>query len=390
MGFSAETAARDLVEVLYPVFDGHIYRLDLATGKPTRDPIAVGFGFKGTGSIDPRGYPLFYQGQGLNDTNGRIGAFQYRMFDLVKNKQVFGIPGSDPFAFRTWGAFDSSAIVEAKSDTLIEPAENGIVYKVALHSAFDPATGQATLAPTLAKFRYRVSYHRNDGMESSAAYYRNLMYVTDNGGTVLCLDINRLEPVWMYDTKDDSDATTVLEETADGAFLYRGNTVDKRCKSTGASSALCNLQKFDALTGKVVWQYDVRCVYDSVLNGGMLATPLLGKGDIADLAIFNIAKTTSKSAGELVALDRKTGKPVWSRHLAAYSWSSPIAIQGDDGKSYGVFCDSVGDMHLFDPRTGQDLDTISLGLNVESSPAAYGDMIVVASYAQKIFGIHLK
>jgi hypothetical protein len=46
-------------------------------------------------------------------------------------------------------------------------------------------------------------------------------------------------------------------------------------------------------------------------------------------------------------------------------------------------------MHLFDPRTGEDLDVISLGLNVESSPSAYDDMIVVGSYAKKIFGIRI-
>ena len=42
------------------------------------------------------------------------------------------------------------------------------------------------------------------------------MYTVDNGGTLLCLDINKLEPVWMYDTKDDTDSTIVLEEEEDG------------------------------------------------------------------------------------------------------------------------------------------------------------------------------
>ncbi len=389
MGLSAEAKAKDLVEVVYPVFDGKIYFLDLETGLPTRDPIKVGFSFKGTGSVDPRGWPFFYAGQGLNDTNGTIGAFFYRMFDLVRNEQVYGIPGLDPVTSRAWGAFDSSSLIDAKTGILFEPGENGVLYRTDLHAAFDATAGTASLAPEIVKMNYRVSYPSYYGIESSAVGYRNLVYTSDNGGLVLCTDINSMEPVWMFWTKDDSDATMVLEETADGPVLYQGNTVDKRPSKQGTTGDDCNLRKFDALTGKVLWQYDVHCVYDSVLNGGLLATPLVGKDDISDLVIYNIAKTTARYAGTLLALDKATGKPVWTRKLDAYSWSSPIAIKGKDGKSYGIFCDYKGDMHLFDPRTGEDLDVISLGLNVESSPSAYDDMIVVGSYAKKIFGIRI-
>jgi hypothetical protein len=40
--------------------------------------------------------------------------------------------------------------------------------------------------------------------------------------------------------------------------------------------------------------------------------------------------------------------------------------------------------------TGEDLDSISLGANVESSPSVYDDIAVVGSYAQKIFGVRIK
>ena len=76
--------------------------------------------------------------------------------------------------------------------------------------------------------------------------------------------------------------------------------------------------------------------------------------------------------------------------MDSYSWSSPVDIKSDDGKTYGIVCDFGGHMHLFDPRTGLDLDMISLGGNVESSPSVYNDMIVVGSYAKKIFGIRIR
>lgn len=64
-------------------------------------------------------------------------------------------------------------------------------------------------------------------------------------------------------------------------------------------------------------------------------------------------------------------------------------IHGSDGHEYGVFGDSAGLLHLFDPATGADYSTVSLGKNVEASVAAYDNMLVVASYDQKIFGIRV-
>ena len=50
----------DLVEVIYACMDGYVYFLDLETGEATRDPLYLGFTFKGAGALDPRGYPIMY------------------------------------------------------------------------------------------------------------------------------------------------------------------------------------------------------------------------------------------------------------------------------------------------------------------------------------------
>jgi len=388
MGLYDAAKQKDLVEVIYPVFDGHVYFLDLETGERTRDPIGVGFAFKGTASVDPRGYPLLYAGQGLNETNGHSGAFYYRIFNLITNEVIYKIPGKDPNAVKSWGAFDSSALINWQTDTLLEPGENGILYKVKLNTDFNPAAGTITIDPEVAKMRFHTSIGSKYGMESSLVGYRNLVYCSDNDGSLICVDVNTLEPVWVFDAKDDSDATMVLEETKDGVFLYHGNTYDKRGKVTGRDG-YCQIRKLNALTGEVVWEYEIPVVYESYLNAGCLASPLMGSGEFSDLVIFNVCKTTSHQAGTLVALDKATGKAVWTRELPAYSWSSPIAVQGEDGKSYGVFCDSAGIMHLFNPLTGEDYSTLDIGGNCEASPSAYNNMIVVATYACKIYGIKI-
>lgn len=388
MGYAPEFADdTDFTEVIYPTFSGVIYRLDLATGKQTRDPIDTGCGYKGTGSIDPRGYPLLYAGQGLDDMDGKECPFQYRIFDLIQNKQVAGWNGHDAGAPRKdWGAFDSSALVNAASDTLIEPAENGLIYKVKLNASFDAAAKTVSVAPELTKLDYATAISKKHGIESSAVAYRNLMFAADNDGNLICWDANTLQVIWARELGDDTDASLVLDQSPEGVFLYTGNEVDAR---SDPSQLITNLRKIDALTGKLVWQYDVPAVREQPNNGGLLGSPLLGTGQISDLVIFNVAKTTNHTEGDLIALDRHTGKLVWKRHLKRYSWSSPVQINATDGTAYAVVTDSGGTMHLFDPNTGADLDTLSLGKNTEASPAVYGNMLVVASYAKRIWGIRL-
>lgn len=385
MGFAPEFANKNLTEVIYPTFDGHIYRMDLETGKATKAPIDSTWGFKGTGSIDPRGYPLLYTGQGLNDRNGEIGPWRYRIYDLIQNKEVSGWSGTDPVSSRQeWGAFDSSGLVNRQTDTLIEPGENGLIYKVKLNAQFNPTTRKVSVNPQIVKMNFSTPVSAKHGVENSAVAYRNLMYATDNDGNLICWDANTLEVVWAANVQDDSDATMTIDETEDGVFLYTGNEVDKRGTTT---DKVTQLRKFDALTGKQVWQYDIPTQYNPNVNGGTMASPLNGKGEISDLIIYSVAKTTSDKEGTLVALDKKTGKVVWERHMAAYGWSSPVSITGTDGHQYGIICDYAGLMHLFDPNTGQDYATVSLGKNVEASPSVYNNMIVVASYAKKIFAI---
>ncbi len=384
----AQVDDEGFVEVLYPVVDGNVYRLDLATGRQTRPPIATGFAFKGTGSVDPRGYPLLYAGMGLDQNGAETGAWRFRIFDLIQNAEVSGWNGTDAGAPRDWGAFDSSALVNAATDTLFEPGENGLVYKVKLNAAFDAAAGTVSVDPELTRLRYTTPHSTRHGIEGSAAAYRNLMFAGDNDGNIVCWDATTLGIVWVHPTGDDTDATVVLEDTPEGPFLYVGNELDKRGEE-GLEVGPVTIRKLDALTGAEVWRYEVDARYNKAVNGGLMATPVLGTGEVSDLVFFNIAKTTSDKAGSLVALDRKTGAVVWNRTLKSFGWSSPVLLTGTDGDSYGVVGDSSGLLHLFDPNTGADLSTLQLSQNIEASPAVYGNMLVVGTYARKLYGIRI-
>ncbi len=386
MNINREFKDKDFVEVIQAALDGNIYFLDLKTGKPTRPHITIGFPIKGSPFVDPRGYPLLYSGMGINTLeDGKSTPWKYRIFSLIDQKEIFSLPGKDPVTTRTWGAFDSTGLIHAKTDTLFQCGENGLVYKIKLNTQFDVTKGELSINPETVKYKYQNLYYSRLGIENSPVIYRDLMFFADNGGMLQCLDINTLKPKWAFNVGDDTDSSLVLEETDDGVFLYTGNEVDLQ-GAIGKST----VRKINALTGEQVWSRSYECFNNNDLNGGVLATPTVGTGDIEGLVIFNITRTGTEWGGRLVALDTETGQDVWTKTLRYYGWSSPTVFQSDEGKSYMIFCDSQGNMNLMDPKTGETLDTISVERNVEASPAIYDDMVVVGSYARKIFGVRIK
>lgn len=387
----------ELIEVIYATLDGNIYFLDLKTGEPTRDYIYIGVPIKGTLSIDPRGYPLLYVGQGLeaaktNDGEERYKAFGYRIFSLIDSTLLHEIRGYDTFAPRPgWGAFDSSGILDIKNDTYYECGENGVIYIIKLNTVFNKVAKTVSVNPEITKYKYIYESEYAYGIESSPSIYEKYMYFTDNTGMLICLDLESLKILWAYNTGDDTDASVALDVTEEGVFLYTANEVDKR-----GEDDFSNIRKFNALTGELLWQVDVPVYYVDVINGGALASPIIGKGPIKDLVIFNICKTLEDSiwSGRLVAIDKETGQIRWE-YKSPYSWSSPVDIYTEDNKAYIVYCEHNGKISLIDALTGTQINqvTLSLGrqyITIEATPAIYGDILVVGTYAEKIYGVRIK
>lgn len=376
----------NLKEVIYATLDGKIYFFDLEDGKPTRDPINIGYSTKGTVTIDPRGYPLLYTGQGIPDKNGKRGPIGYRIFSLIDQKQLSFIDGMDKYAFRSWGAFDCSGVIDPITDTLIEGGENGILYTAKLNTKYSPENKTISIDPEYIRYRYKSSISKRLGIENSPVVFKNFAYFIDNSGLLQCLDLNTLTPIWARNVTDDTDSTPVFEvENEDEAFLYTANEVDLQ-----GHGGISYIRKIDAFSGKLVWEKPVKCTYNNNNNGGALASPVMGKHDIKDLVIYNIAKTGKTStSGRMYALDKKTGNEIWTVDFDNYCWSSPVDVYTREGKSYIVVCDSVGNMFLIEGINGKILDTISLGSNIEASPAIYDNTIVIGTRGQQIFGIRI-
>ncbi len=384
----------DLVEVIYATLDGHIYFLDLYTGEATRDAIDLGMCFKGAGSLDPRGYPIMYVGSGDENSSGK----QPRMFiiSLIDGKVLYEYGNGDKLSIRRdnddWCAFDSSPLVDAETDTLIWPGENGILYTMKLNSSYDAEAGTVSVDPSdMVVTRYQTDRSGEDkywyGYEASADIVGGYLYVSENGGMFYCVDLNTMELVWAQDTKDDSNASPVFELTEDGrAYVYTAPSLHWTQDSNAEGSI--SLYKLDAATGEIVWEVPYQVHTVSGVSGGVQSTPLLGKEgtSLEGLVIYSISRTPDTWSGILVALDTETGEEVWRYSTNNYAWSSPVAVYTEDGTGYVVLCDSGKTAHFISDQ-GKCLDELDLGGLVEATPAVYGDMLVVGTRAQQICGI---
>jgi len=292
-----------------------------------------------------------------------------------------------------------------ESDTIIEPGENGILYTIKLNTHFDKQAGTLSVEPDEpVKLRYTApNYgevgdnspnHRWWGMEDSAVAWRNYLYVTDNGGRLMCFDLDTMKLIWAQDVLDDTNSTPVFEESPEDGTCYIYISTSLHITAKGSADPRKGgipIWKIDAATGEIVWRTpDYQCYTISGVSGGVQATPVLGRHDIADLVIYPIARTPGVNSGILVALDKDTGKEVWRTDLVNYSWSSPLAVYTPGGKSYIVQCDSVGTMLLIEGTTGKVLSSLDLESNIEASPAAFGDMVVVGTRGERICGVRIE
>ena len=433
---SFKDAGTPLTEVIYPTMDGNIYFFDLATGTATRDPINTGIIQKGTSCLDPRGYPLLYVGQSIPVENEQKNNASYvRVYSLINGEQIGQFGGFDWFARRTWQAYDGSPMVT--NDTLIYGGENGIFYTVKLNAQFDASAGTVSIKPDgLIKSRYEgAGYSKSDtpgsrwyGIESSVSAFRNYAFFTDNGGRLICVDVNTMAIKYVVDVTDESDSSVVVEENYDDntIYLYTGSQVRTKGSDLPDGFGYSYQRKINGLTGAIIWEKRWICsTGDASASGGIVATPHVGRGQISNLVIYSFslaAQSNGASAteptptidpeeqaegetndeaqeqqqqtevlpqpdangsytigGRIVAYDKATGSIAWSIEQTNDYWASPVVVYDAQGKGYLIQCDRGGYVTFYDASSGIQLNSVDLGSRIDSTPAVFNNMLVVGT-----------
>lgn len=394
--YPEKKAKENFVEVIYSGMDGYIHFLDLEDGTESRDPIHVGMVFKGTASLHPAGIPLLVLGSGDAQTGlyGENVSPRAYIYSLIDGSKLYEFGANDAMAPRVFHAFDSSPVIDAATDTLFYPGENGVLYTVKLNTKYDAAAGTLSISPEhVADYTYSTSRATEEaftwGMENSAAVNGEYMYVGDNGGVFYCLDVNTMSMVWAQDVYGDVNSSPIFSEEEDGNFVYVATTLTEAMLDAHSVGEV-SVYKLNAANGSIVWKKTFACHNVDGVEGGILASGVLGKGAIKGQIIYSVSRTPKLSSGYLVSIDIKNGETVWMKELSNYAWSSTAVVYSQIGAAYLVQCCSNGDILLLNAGNGEILDTISLHTTLEATPAVFGNTVVVGTRDERIVGITIE
>jgi len=386
----------DFVEVIYSGMDGYIHFLDLEDGSESRDAIHIGMVFKGTASLHPSGIPLLVLGSGDAQTGlyGENVSPRAYIYSLIDGTCLYEFGMNDEMAYRTFHAYDSSPVIDAKTDTLFYPGENGILYSLKLNTQYDPGKGTLSVAPEpVAEYTYSTARATEEaftwGMENSAVVHENYLYTGDNGGVFFCLDLNTMSMVWAQDVYGDVNSSPIFSKEENGNFIYVATTLTEAIVDEHSMGEVA-IYKLNAANGSIVWKKAFECHNVDGVEGGILATGVLGKGEIEGQIIYSVSRCPALSGGYLVSLDTKTGEAVWVKELDCYAWSSTVAVYSQIGAVYLVQCCADGTVLLFNGANGELLDSFSLHTTLEATPAVFGNKIVVGTRDERIIGFSME
>lgn len=397
--YDGAAGKKALREVIFTCQDGKVYFLDLQTGEQTRDPLNIGYPLKGSVTADPASRPMIAFGQAISKLkNGKTGQIGYYVYSLIDNKQLFFINGrsnDDQKQYSTNGAFDGTGLFldSAHGDALLIAGENGLLYTANLNTSFDfRKDNTLALSRDIVYLRSKTGSEKEarTTVESSLAMYDRYVYTADGWGILRCTDTDTMKIVWAADCGDNTDAAVALDQDENGGIsLYTGNTVFDRLKK----AKTCTIRRFNALTGEMIWSYDIACAYDKNEMSGCKASPVIGQNEISDLVIFTVNMTDKGKTSTVLALEKSTGAVRWQKNLDTTAISSPVAVYNQAGEAWIIQADEGGTLHMLDGLTGTQRGTLSLGGSIQSSPAVYRDILVIGTCSKGnayMYGIKLE
>ena len=396
-----------LREVIIAGADGVIRFIDLDDGSLTRAAINFGYPFRGTPSLHPIGYPYMSVGQYTRRLKSKTGKYVgLRQYNLYTQKEITLIDGLDGKLHRNinkYGSFETSALIDRNSDTLVTVGTNGLLYLVSLDTDFDYKMGTLKTNPSVIVMSSRAKGEKKDervAVESSHAMYDRYVYYADMGGVLRCVDTNYLKPVWAVNTEDSVMAAVALDLNGSGGLdLYTANMLSIRKKGSA------QIRKFDAMSGKLLWMTEIGVAKNTKTKEdvGVKASPVIGQNGLDGLVFFTVTGLNEEGRATLgvgaedpaavVALEKESGKVRWAKGLSSRSESSPVAVYDRDGNGRIIQCAEDGTILLLDGETGDQLSELHVDGMIQASPAVYNDMLVIGTTGKGtsfVYGIRIK
>ncbi|MBQ3156209.1 MAG: PQQ-binding-like beta-propeller repeat protein [Clostridia bacterium] len=414
---------KNMKEVIVAGLDGNIYFLDLLDGSATREAIEFGYPMRATPSLHPLSYPMMTFGQYArkmkSGTSDNIGLYYYNLMNLKRLRLIDGLDRKlkRPYSENAAGAFDTSALIDRTTGTLVAIGTNGLLYTEKLTMSLrvaDRETGEivydfAEPAETVTMMSHtKGQKSTNVAVESSLAMYANYAYYADLDGVLRCVDTTTMTTVWAVDTGDSVRAAIALdleENETSRLWLYTANLVN-----SGRTKGDVSIRRFDAMTGEEDWAFAIHCAkgkkkdvtFNNIIIPGAMASPVIGQHGLDELVYFTLSSVSATGAqklgsdeavpGVIIALDKENGEVVWSKTMEAYCYASPVAVYDEAGKGWIIQACSSGVLYLLDGLTGETVSTLAVNGVIEGSPAVYDDMLVIGTTGKNtsyIYGVKI-
>ena len=406
--YESKQTKEKLKEVIIAGQDGNIRFLDLDDGTITRNSIKLGYPMNGSPSLHTVGQPYMSVGQFARKMKVKTGRIGLRTYNLYTTKELKLIDGSDSKhrrALNNNGSFQTSALFDRTSDTMITAGSNGMVYLEALNSEFDWKAGVMKVNPTEVTMTSKVKGQKSTALmavESSLAAYDKYIFYADMGGVLRCVDTDTLQPVWAVATGDAVMAAVALDLTEDRELnLYTANMLTNRKKG----SDQIQIRRYDALSGKEAWCTDIGVTKGKKdkADVGAKASPVIGQNKLKDLVYFTVTGLSEEGRvklnlggdekSALIALNKDTGKIAWTMGMESRTESSPVAVYDVDGNGWIIQCAQDGNIYLVDGLTGTETGSMKLEAEILASPAVYNDTMVIGTTGKGtsfIYGIEIR
>ncbi|MCH9719889.1 MAG: PQQ-binding-like beta-propeller repeat protein [Actinomycetia bacterium] len=349
--------------LVFGAYDYGVHFVDADTGEQILPPFKTGDIIKGTVTIDPDGYPLVY-------TGSRDNYLRAIAFDGKRPRELWKLSADAVSPIKWNNDWDGSPLVI--DDYLFEGGENSQFHIVKLNRGYDER-GRVTVDPELVfntpgwDEKLLTEFGSDQvSIENSVSIYQDTVYFANSAGLVQGWDISGLtegrkpKQTFRFWTGDDTDASIVIDEQG---FLYVGSEYEK---GNARSRKVGQMIKLDPSSPDkpLVWSVNDQ---DS-LPAGIWGTPALHK----DTVIFDT------NAGEVLALDRETGKQRWSFRLAGPTWQSPVVV--DDVLVIGDCSGKVRGYDVADTAAEPvELWQVKVGGCIESTPAVWDGRIYIGT-----------
>jgi outer membrane protein assembly factor BamB len=362
-------------EIRFGAYDGRYHFLDGRTGESVREELVTGDLAKGSATSDPDGYPLYYAGS--RDNRLRIVAL-----DRARPTVLWQLDASTSVPRILWNNdWDGAPLVVR--DHLLVGGENSWFYVIKLNRGYD-RDGKVRVRPRVIlrvpgwdEELLRALGDTKVSIESSVAFRKGVAYFANSGGLVQGWDISRVleggkraRRVFRFWTGDDTDASIVIDREG---YLYVASELERL---NARSARVGQLLKLDPRKRKpLVWSLPIR-EGASARAGGVWATPAIDRGMLY----------VATNYGDLLGVNRRTGRVLWRIHLAGPTWGSPVVVGG-----VLLQGDCSGTLHAFDvsrqrarPR---ELWRVRLGGCIESTPAVLAGTIWIGTRGGGMYAI---